>query len=117
MKKLFLVSLIILSSTLVSEAQGNRVAWNMTGSSLAAVQAYEYRVYANLVNPILMTGVVCAANDGQFVCEANLPAYNPGSYSLTLTASLSGRVSESPHSNSLPLNIPIATPANFRIVP
>lgn len=123
-KRLFLFAALCLFSTAAyaqTPVLGNeRLTWDQAGTSLPAVQAFEYKVYIDdAVTGTVVTPVTCIGATSPFVCTTPFPASTPGSHTVSVTASAvvnTTRV-ESLKSAPLPFVLVVAptAPANVRI--
>lgn len=123
-KRLFLLaSFALLPTALFAQTPvlGNeRLSWDQAGTSLPAVQAYEYKVYIDAaVSGTVVTPVTCAGTASPFVCSTAFPASTPGNHTVSVTAAAivnTTRV-ESLKSTALPFVLVVAptAPANVRI--
>jgi hypothetical protein len=95
---------VLLASQAVAHAQAvvtSKLEWDQPGASLAEVQTYTYRVYADAAQAgTTLPGVTCAGVAAPYQCSASFPAFTPGAHTLTLTAI--NAAGESP--KSAPLN-------------
>lgn len=93
MKKIFFTVIVLLIASAVyaqnPPATGkNKIGFDQEGPSLAEVQAYTWKYYADSATTgIGLTGVTCTGPVSPYQCEAPFPAFTPGPHTLTLTAS------------------------------
>lgn len=92
MKQCLLVLIVFVVLTASALAQtavpGQKFAWDQAAPDLASAQGYTYKHYDDgVAAAVVFTGVTCTGAASPFACEVLIPAYTPGSHSLTVTAS------------------------------
>lgn len=123
MRKAFL-TLILVSVTVTLYAQNqstgtiaSKFAWDQPAPVLADAQGYTYKYYPDgaATGIAFAGGVTCSGTATPFVCEVNIPAFTPGSHSISMTAT--NVAGESAKSTSFAFNFVVtpAIPTNFRI--
>ncbi len=66
---------------------GQKFAWDQAAPDLASAQAYTYKHYDDgATTGVAFTAVTCTGTQSPFQCEVLIPAYAPGSHSITMTA-------------------------------
>lgn len=91
-------------------------AWDQPAPDLASARAYTYKHYDDgSTTGIAFTGVTCNGTTSPFQCEVLIPAYTPGSHSVTIEATNQA----GPSPKSLPLTFTFVVtpgqPINFVI--
>lgn len=65
---------------------GQKFAWDQPAPTLSDAQGYTYRYYADgATTGVAFTGVTCSGTASPFTCEVPIPAFTPGSHSVTVT--------------------------------
>ena len=123
MTKILSILFILVPSFVFAQAIGDveRMGWDIPGSSLAEITAFEYGALVDGAPSVIVLNVTCVEDGGQFSCTGDFPSMTPGMHSLTLTARrISGNTGvTSMESNILMVDLLIAAgiPTNLRIEP
>ncbi len=118
-----LVGLFLLVASFASAqtaTPSNKLAWDIDAPTPATAQSYTYRHYDDGSGTgVILTSVVCVGTGVSTTqtCTAAMPAFTPGSHTLTATAS--NAAGESLPSTPFPFTFIVVpnTPRNLRIVP
>ena len=123
MKKILFTVILLLIANVVSAQNPNAVAtsklgWDQEAITLAEVQGYTYKYYADAATTgIALTSVVCAGSVSPFQCEAPFPAFTPGNHSIQITASnLAGESPKSTPPLDFTFVVTPVTPSRVRII-
>jgi len=95
---------------------GQKFAWDQAAPDLVSAQGYTYRHYPDgAIVGVVFVAVTCTGTASPFVCEALIPAFTPGSHTVTLSAA--NVAGESPKSAPFVFTFIVTpgTPANIRI--
>jgi hypothetical protein len=110
-----LLWLLVLPLAAQTATPASRFAFDQVAPDLATANSYTYRYYADGATTGVALTVTCTGTASPFLCTAPVPAFTPGSHSVTLTAG--NTAGESPKSVPFSFTMVIipAVPANIRI--
>lgn len=92
-KKLFLVILLLLPSTIVrgqsipNAGPNDSFGWGQSAPTLNDANAYVYKYYLDgATTGSVFTAVKCTGTTSPFSCQVRIPTFAPGQHSVTFTA-------------------------------
>jgi len=108
---------VLLSAQVPQAGPSSALLWTQPAPSLAAVQAYTFRYYADgATTGAVLAGVTCTAVAAVVTCEAPMPStFTQGTHSIQITAgSVAGESGKSVPFTFDYVNAP-GTPANVHL--
>ena len=119
-KALLTLAIVSITATLYAQAPigipTSKFAWDQSAPVLADAQAYTYKYYPdNAATGVTFTGVTCTGTVSPFQCEVNIPAFTPGSHSVTFTATNAAGESAKSSPFAFAFVVTPAIPSNIRI--
>jgi len=79
---------IALAFVLQTGVPGSFFAWDQAAPDLATAQSYTYKHYDDgATTGVAFPSVTCSGTASPFTCQALIPAYTPGTHTITITAS------------------------------
>lgn len=125
MKKILFTLLAALAFSAVSLAQAGQtqqvyvashLTWSEAGPDLPTVSGYSYQYFADgSTTAAALSGVSCSGTASPFTCSVSMPAFTPGSHSLTLVASDVAGASQPSSAISFTFVVAPSTPTGLAI--
>lgn len=115
-----LLGLLLLPALLLAQPPtaipGNSFSFEQAAPDLATANSYTYRIYADGATTGSVFAVKCTGTVSPFTCVGPVPAFTPGTHSITMTAGNVAGESAKSAPFSFQMVIQPAAPTNLRIL-
>ncbi len=97
-------------------SSNQKFAWDQVAVDLAEAQSFTYKYYPdNSATGLTFATVTCTGTVSPFVCTTPIPAFTPGTHTITITASNLAGESDKSNPFAFAFVVTPGKPTNIRI--